>query len=163
VKLAQRRVVPIEKLCAFCPWITVVVGHHLTSPGYYDVLHPCDDGGSTEIDRSNAGTTETIQCHTGGAHVIACGQGGHPAQIHTLFPLLIGATPDNVIYVGGIYIVALAEGRQDSRAEVLRVKVRHRPFADFTNSARCAAVIYDVSLVHSFFLMTCSFDMLLVG
>ena len=80
--------------------------------------------------------------------VIARIERRHPPEIAALLATLSRGRPDDVVDVPGVERVALGNRFQHGRGEVLRVHVRERALARFTDPARGTDGVDDQSLGH---------------
>src|SRR5271165_2187980 len=127
--------------------------HHLRAAGDDEFLHAGHDLSGSEAGGGDAAAAEAVQGHAAGSDVEAGVQGSHASQVATLLALLSTRAPDDVVDIGGLQVVAFAKGFEDRGRQMLRVRVRQRPFPHLADTARRANGVYDVCLGHSSLLL----------
>ena len=122
--------------------------HHLGAAGDHDVFHAAHDLRGGKVHRGDAAAAEAVQRGAGGLDVVAGVERRHAAEVAALLAALGRGRPDHVVDIRGIEMVALGDGAQDGRGEVLRVMLGQRALADLADATGRANGVDDIGLGH---------------
>ena len=124
------------------------VGHHFHAARDSEIVHPGHNHASREIGRGDAGAAEAVKRDAAGPDVIAGIERGIAADVTRLQPYRPGHTPDDVVDVGGVEIVAIAQGGQHCCRKMLGMHGGQRALAHFANAARRTDGVNDIGFGH---------------
>ena len=122
--------------------------HHLGAARNDAVFHPAHHLCRSERHTGDPAAAKPVERGAGGRHVISGVERCHAAQIARLHAILRADRPDHVIDRGGVEIVAILDGFEAGGCKVLRMHVRQRSLALFTDPARGPDGIDDVGFSH---------------